>query len=105
MRDTTINAAAERRVEWGNWALLFYWQVPGVYGPERIEGRLPFPVGARGPMDGCLGTVERQRYVDASKAWMDRGELPAGLYRRCEACGTEYRAERGECSCFDNGCQ
>lgn len=72
----------KRMVEWGNWGLTFYWKVPGEYAPTKIEGVLYFPVGTRGPMDGYLGSPERERYKAISAAWMRDGQLPEGMVAR-----------------------
>lgn len=75
---TPVRAPAERRAEWGHWGITFYWQVPGVYAPERIEGTLHFPVGAAGPCD----VPRRAEYLAIVKNWIDGGTLPQELVRR-----------------------
>lgn len=72
-------ANLQRLVEWGNWGLLFYEKEPGAYAPAVMHGRINFPVGARGPMDGHVGSPERERYKAMSAAWMQDAVLPEGL--------------------------
>lgn len=69
-----------RQTEWGNWGILFFERNdPKDYAPSKIHGRLNFPVGARGPVDGFLGSPERKRYADAIAAYIKDGTLPEGL--------------------------
>lgn len=63
---------------WGHWSLTFYTaENYGSRDADSFFGELPFPVGAQGPMDGYLGSKERQRYHDACKQWAN-GECPNG---------------------------
>jgi hypothetical protein len=71
-----------RQAEWGHWGITFFTKVPGDYAPTTIDGVLYFPVGTRGPMDGLLGSPERQKYAEAIKNWMEQGVLPDGVQNR-----------------------
>jgi hypothetical protein len=70
MTQTTKGA---RRTDWGHWGLTFVERVD-----ERWEtrGRIYFPVGPQGPVDGCIGTPERQRWLEVADAWVKDGRLP-----------------------------
>jgi hypothetical protein len=69
-----------RSAEWGNWGITFFTRNHASdYAPSSIAGTLYFPVGARGPMDGFVGSPERQRYQAVIAAWQQRGELPDGI--------------------------
>lgn len=69
-----------RRTEWGNWGILFYEKNnPNDYASSKIHGRLNFPVGTRGPVDGFIGSPEHKRYTEIIKAYMTDGTLPEGL--------------------------
>jgi len=63
---------------WGHWSLTFYVGET-TYSRDAISffGELPFPVGAQGPMDGCLGSSLRQRFANACKEWSE-GNCPTG---------------------------
>lgn len=69
-----------RTTEWGNWGITFMNPQPdrtknfGV-----IVGQLNFAVGNQGPIDGTIGSPIRQKYENICKAWIDQGELPAGV--------------------------
>lgn len=70
-----------RRAHWGHWGISFIeYQSRDLYAePQKIYGTLFFPVGACGPVDGFIGSPERQVYKEICKAWAERGELPANL--------------------------
>lgn len=71
--------ATIRKAEWGNWGLTFYSEIDGKI---ILHGNTYFPVGACGPMDGFIGSPERQKWLDQVKAWMSKGLLPEGLDTR-----------------------
>lgn len=68
----TTEREAPRRAEWGHWGITFcVGRVP--------VGTLYFPAGHAGPMDGFIGSPERERYREACRAWVASGVLPEGL--------------------------
>ncbi len=74
--EETENALGYRTAQWGHWGLTFFWSNGG-YAPTKIEGILYCPVGNAGPMDGYLGSTQRQTYKDIVADWTSRGELPS----------------------------
>jgi len=73
-----MSAPTVRAVEWGHWAITFYHVFEGTREAASFDFQLTFPCGARGPMDGFIGSPERQRYIDACKAWCESGTVPDG---------------------------
>ncbi len=64
--------------DWGHWSITFF-VAKDIYSRDAVSffAELPFPVGSQGPMDGYIGSRERQRFVNACAAWQ-RGECPVG---------------------------
>lgn len=80
---TEMTSTTERTAEWGHWGITFCThEVDGAgrrsYAPLSIDGYLGFPVGSRGPIDGPPGSPTRESYRRMIRAWVERGELPAG---------------------------
>lgn len=67
-----------RCVDWDNWGLRFFYTPPGEPGHNVCAGFLAFPVGPNGPVDGVLGSEQRQKYARIVKIWKDKGILPEG---------------------------
>ncbi len=59
-----------RKAEWGHWGIT-------LYDGDALVGGVQFPCGPQGPVDGMIGSPERQRYTDAVKAWLERGDVVA----------------------------
>jgi len=75
-----------RTVEWGHWGITFATHEIDAsgqrgYSAHEIYGTQEFPVGARGPADGLLGSPEREAYKRMCTDWTARGVLPSGLER------------------------
>lgn len=67
---------SRRTVEWGNWGITFMEPQPDQtknFGV--IVGRVDFPIGIRGPMDG----LRRDYYREICRAWTESGVKPLGL--------------------------
>ena len=60
-----------RRAEWGHWGITF------CRGRAPV-GTLYFGVGNGGPVDGTVGSPERERYQEACRSWVASGVLPEG---------------------------
>lgn len=72
-----------REVEWGNWGLTFLsWMGDRRPYVARIHGVKYFPIGARGPVDGIIGSSERRQWQEMVRGWMADGTLPEGLDMR-----------------------
>ncbi len=67
----------KRFVSWGHWGISF-WAGSRDDMSARAIAEVSFPVGARGPCDGVLGSPEREGWRAKCSAWMERGELPEG---------------------------
>jgi hypothetical protein len=65
-------------VEWGHWGLTFY-KTDNLTTRKPIEffGKLYFPVGPQGPMDGTYGSPLRQKFEKACRDWKN-GICPDG---------------------------
>jgi hypothetical protein len=70
-----MHTQSQRAAEWGHWGITFYWQTPGQYAPDKIEGILYFPVSNGGPCD----MPGRERYKAIIGQWRETGALPEGL--------------------------
>lgn len=66
-----VDIMSMRAVSWGHWGITFQ-------DGERSVATLSFPVGPQGPMDGFLGSKEREGYRRACRAWCEDGVLPDG---------------------------
>jgi hypothetical protein len=55
----------------GNWGLTFL-------ADGLVAGTVYFPVGPQGPIEGSLGSPERERYRQAARDWVDKGILWIG---------------------------
>lgn len=67
-----------RESEWGHWGLTFIQRGPG---GRDVLYTISFPVGSQGPMDGYIGSPERERYRALCRRWVHDGELPEGVER------------------------
>lgn len=63
-----------QKVEWGNWGITLYAEADG---KNVFFGKLYFPVGPQGPIDGHIGSPERARWLKACSDWMS-GRCPDG---------------------------
>jgi hypothetical protein len=72
------SATTGRDVYWGHWALTL---IQRGHGGRDVLYNVSFPVGVQGPMDGILGSPERQGWNAVCQAWRERGELPAKATR------------------------
>lgn len=70
-----------RRVEWGNWGITLYeYESTDPHAAMRkCYGRLNFPCGPQGPIDGFLGGAEHRKYRQICEDWQEQGILPDGL--------------------------
>ena len=68
-----------RFYDWGHWGITF-WEGSRAPGKHRAVAQIEFPVGSTGPIDGYLGSAERQRWKDVGHDWAERGELPEGAH-------------------------
>lgn len=70
----------KRFVSWGHWGISFWNGDRNDQPTWQAIAEVSFPVGPQGPMDGFIGSPERQRWIDACRVWTERGELPEGAY-------------------------
>lgn len=66
-------ASPTRRTDWGHWGLTFVEQIGDNW---LIRGRAFYPVGPQGPVEGTVGSPERQRWLEMADAWVKHGVLP-----------------------------
>jgi hypothetical protein len=68
-----------RTVQWGNGGITFMDKQPD---PQLnfgvVVATIPFPVGARGPVDGSFGSDLRKAYEAMCQNWIEKGVLPTG---------------------------